>query len=160
MSTGATVAIIVVIVIIVIAVAVSSATAARRLRLRQRFGPEYHRAVADQQSHRKAEAEVTSRERRVRRLDIRPLTAAARSGYTAQWAGVQAKRRSPRSRVKRRRRLWCGFRWDTRSRRWMMLLPVGDFTTWHDCRLSAGHAQPHRCRRCRKRAAVTSTERA
>src|SRR5215470_874529 len=89
MSTGATVAIIVVIVIIVIAVAAFGATAARRRRLKERFGPEYHRAVADQQSHRKAEAELASRERRVRRLDIRPLTAAARSGYTAQWASVQ-----------------------------------------------------------------------
>jgi hypothetical protein len=89
MSTGATVAIIVVIVIIVIAVAVLSATAARRRRLRRRFGPEYDRAVVDQQSQRKAEAELTSRERRVRRLDIRPLTAAARSECTAQWASVQ-----------------------------------------------------------------------
>lgn len=89
MSAGATVAIIVVIVIIVIAAAVFSAAAARRRRLRRRFGPEYDRTVAGQQSQRKAEAELASRERRVRGLEIRPLTAAARSGYAARWAGVQ-----------------------------------------------------------------------
>jgi hypothetical protein len=88
MSTGATVAIIVVIVVI-IAVAAFSAMAARRRSLRQRFGPEYDRMVVDQQSQRKAEAELASRARRVRQLDIRPLTAAARTDYTAQWTGIQ-----------------------------------------------------------------------
>jgi multidrug efflux pump subunit AcrB len=88
MSTGATVAIIVVIVI-VIAVAAFGAAAARRRRLRQRFGPEYDRMVAGQQSQRKAQAELASRERRVRKLDIRPLTAPAVADYTAQWASIQ-----------------------------------------------------------------------
>ena len=88
MSAGVTVAIIVVIVII-IAVAAISATASRRRRLRERFGPEYDRAVADQQSQRKADAELASRERRVRNLDIQPLTPAARTEYTAQWASIQ-----------------------------------------------------------------------
>ncbi len=87
MSTGATVAIIVVIVII--AVAAFSAMAARRRRLRQRFGPEYERVVADQQSRRKAAAELAGRERRVRKLGIRPLTPAARAEYAAQWASIQ-----------------------------------------------------------------------
>ncbi len=88
MSSGATVAIIVVIVIIA-AVAGISAMAARRRRLKERFGPEYDRLVADQQSQRKAEAELASRERRVRSLDIRPLTMAARTEYTVQWASIQ-----------------------------------------------------------------------
>lgn len=88
MSAGVTVAIIVVIVIIV-AVAAVTATMSRRRRLRERFGPEYDRTVADQQSQRKAEAELASRERRVRNLDIRPLAPAARAEYTAQWASIQ-----------------------------------------------------------------------
>jgi FtsZ-interacting cell division protein ZipA len=88
MSAGATVAIIVVIVII-LAVALFAATTARRRRLKERFGPEYERLVTDQQSQRKAEAELASRERRVRRLDIRPLTAAARTEYIAQWTSIQ-----------------------------------------------------------------------
>ena len=88
MSAGATVAIIVVIVI-VIAVAAFAAMAARRRRLKERFGPEYDRLVADQPSQRKAEAELASRERRVRRLDIRPLSAAARAEYATQWTSIQ-----------------------------------------------------------------------
>jgi hypothetical protein len=88
MSAGATVAIIVVIVII-LAVALFVATTARRRRLKERFGPEYERLVTDQQSQRKAEAELASRERRVRRLDIRPLTPAARTEYIAQWTSIQ-----------------------------------------------------------------------
>ena len=88
MSAGATVAIIVVIVII-IAVAGFVAMAARRRRLKERFGPEYDRLVADQQSQRRAEAELASRERRVRRLDIRPLSAAARTEYFTQWTSIQ-----------------------------------------------------------------------
>jgi len=88
MSAGATVAIIVVIVIIAV-VAAFAAMAARRRRLKERFGPEYDRMVADQQSQRKAEAELASRERRVRHLDIRPLSAAARTEYAAQWTSIQ-----------------------------------------------------------------------
>lgn len=88
MSAGVIVAIIVVIVIIV-AVAAVIATTSRRRRLRERFGPEYDRMVADQPSQRKAESELASRERRVRNLDIRPLTQAARTEYTAQWASIQ-----------------------------------------------------------------------
>jgi len=86
MSTGATVAIIV--IVIVIAVAAFSAMTVRRRGLRQRFGPEYER-VAAEQSQRKAAAELAGRERRVRKLDIRPLTPAARAEYAAQWASIQ-----------------------------------------------------------------------
>jgi hypothetical protein len=88
MSAGATVAIIVVIVII-IAVAGFVAMASRRRRLQERFGPEYDRLVADQQSKRRAEAELASRERRVRSLDIRPLSAAAQTEYSTQWTSIQ-----------------------------------------------------------------------
>lgn len=88
MSAAATVTILVVIVLI-IAVAAVSTMAARRRRLRQRFGPEYDRLVVDQQSQRKAEAELASRERRVRNLEIRPLSPTARLEYTAQWASIQ-----------------------------------------------------------------------
>jgi hypothetical protein len=87
MSAGVIVAIIVVILII-IAVAIA-VPAARRRRLRQRFGPEYDRMVAEQQSQRKAEAELANRERRVRKLDIRHLSPEARTEYMSRWAGIQ-----------------------------------------------------------------------
>src|SRR5215468_9647184 len=88
MPAGAIVAVIVVIVII-LAVAIFAASASRRSRLKKRFGPEYERLVSGQQSQRRAEAELASRERRVRSLDIRPLTSPARTEYVAQWATIQ-----------------------------------------------------------------------
>jgi hypothetical protein len=83
------------IVAIVAAVIVAGALVAgllavmRRRRLQQRFGSEYGRLAGERDSKRKAEAELTQRERRVRDLDIRPLTDAARAGYADQWAGIQ-----------------------------------------------------------------------
>jgi len=84
-----------IIVIIVVAVIVVGAAAfgvmavMRRRRLQQRFGPEYDRVVGERDSKRKAEAELTERERRVKDLDIQPLTDPARAGYALQWASIQ-----------------------------------------------------------------------
>ena len=88
MSAGIVVTIIVVILII-IAVAAVAASVGRRRRLKERFGPEYDRMVAEQQSQRRADSELASRERRVRSLDIRSLSPEARTEYVAQWAGIQ-----------------------------------------------------------------------
>ena len=88
MSTGAIVAIIVVIVIIA-ALLIAFATTTRRRRLRNRFGPEYDRAVSEHDSRREAEAELAQRERRVRELDIRPLSPTARAQYSSEWTAVQ-----------------------------------------------------------------------
>jgi hypothetical protein len=82
-------AVIIIVVIVVIALIAAVAVAARRRRLQQRFGPEYDRAVSDQDSRLRAEAELTGRQRRVRRLDIQPLSEAARGRYLAQWRTVQ-----------------------------------------------------------------------
>jgi hypothetical protein len=88
MSTGIIVAIVV--AVIVIGVVLASVLAVRRRRrLQQRFGPEYDRLAGEHNSKRKAEAELTDRERRVRDLDIQPLTQTARAGYSAQWASIQ-----------------------------------------------------------------------
>jgi hypothetical protein len=56
----------------------------RRRRLQQRFGSEYDRVVGERDSRRKAEAELTERERRVADLDIQPLTDSARASYAGQ----------------------------------------------------------------------------
>jgi Tfp pilus assembly protein PilX len=88
MSAGTIVAIVVV-VIIVAALIAFAAFAARRRRLQQRFGPEYDRAVEGSDSRRQAEAELAEREKRVKRLDIRPLDPAARASYLAQWTNIQ-----------------------------------------------------------------------
>src|SRR5215469_1218134 len=83
------VVVIVVAVIVVAALLAGLMMAQRRRRLRRRFGPEYDRLVGQRDSRLRAEAELTQRERRVRRLDIRPLTDEARARYSAQWAGLQ-----------------------------------------------------------------------
>lgn len=88
MTTGTIVA---VIVIIVLAVALAAAliTQARRRRLRERFGPEYDRVVEETASRRKAEAELTQRQQRVKDLDIRPLDPASRARHADQWRDIQ-----------------------------------------------------------------------
>jgi hypothetical protein len=86
MSTGIIVAVIVVIIVVA---AVAVVTQTRRRRLRERFGPEYDRAVEDNTSRRKAESELTQRERRVKGLDIRPLNPVTRAKYIDQWTGIQ-----------------------------------------------------------------------
>jgi Tfp pilus assembly protein PilX len=88
MSAGIII-VIVVAVVVVAALVVGLMAATRRRRLQQRFGPEYDRLVGERDSKRKAEAELTERERRVQDLDIRPLTASARAGYAQQWGTLQ-----------------------------------------------------------------------
>jgi Tfp pilus assembly protein PilX len=88
MSTGTIVAVIV-IVLIVVALAAVGVTQVRRRRLRERFGPEYDRVVEETDSRRKAEAELTERERRVKGLDIRPLDPATRTRHADQWRDIQ-----------------------------------------------------------------------
>ena len=87
--SGRTTVIVIVVVIIIVASLTAAAVTARRRRLQQQFGPEYERAVTEQNSRLRAEAELTDRQRRVRKLDIRPLTEAARQQYAADWAVIQ-----------------------------------------------------------------------
>jgi multidrug efflux pump subunit AcrB len=72
--SGGIVAVIVIVVIVVLAALAVTAVSARRRRLQQQFGPEYDRVVTEQSSRLRAEAELTDRQRRVRKLDIRPLS--------------------------------------------------------------------------------------
>jgi hypothetical protein len=88
MSSGAT-AVVIVVVVVIIAAVVAAALLARRRGLQRQFGPEYDRAVSEQNSRLRAEAELTGRQRRVRKLDIRPLTEAARTKYAADWVAIQ-----------------------------------------------------------------------
>jgi hypothetical protein len=84
-----TTAIVIVVVIVIIVALGAFAEMTRRRRLKERFGPEYDRAVADQSSTLRAEAELTGRQRRVSKLNIRPLDESARAGYTADWMVIQ-----------------------------------------------------------------------
>ena len=88
MSTGAVIAIVVVIVVVIALVAVV-AMEMRRRRLRQQFGPEYDQLVTELGSRRKAEAELSARQRRVAKLDIRPLTREENARYLGEWNAIQ-----------------------------------------------------------------------
>jgi hypothetical protein len=88
MSSG-TIAVVIVVVIVIAAVLAAVSMTARRRRLQQQFGPEYDRAVTEQNSRLRAEAELTDRQRRVRKLDIRPLNEQARRQYSADWVAIQ-----------------------------------------------------------------------
>src|SRR5437588_7261046 len=80
-------------IVIVVAVVLVGAMwmRARRTRsLQERFGPEYARAVDREGDAGAAEADLRRREKRHRRLDIRPLPAAARERYAREWRETQA----------------------------------------------------------------------
>ena len=82
----------IVIVIVVVLIVLAAAMAARRRRtmaLRERFGPEYDRTVGAREGQRAAEADLRGREREHARLDIKPLSEAARARYTEEWQVIQ-----------------------------------------------------------------------
>jgi hypothetical protein len=82
-------AVITVAVLITIAVVYLRNRAAARLRLRERFGPEYERTVKEQGSERRAAAQLSEREDRVERLNIRELEPAERERFANQWNVLQ-----------------------------------------------------------------------
>jgi hypothetical protein len=80
-----------VVVVAVIAVVAWQAMTRRKTgRLQDRFGPEYDRTVNAADSKRDAESELQAREERRQRLEIRPLSQAARERYLERWQSVQA----------------------------------------------------------------------
>jgi hypothetical protein len=87
MSTGAIIGIIIAVIVVAAVVVVASALL-RRARMRRQFGPEYDR-LAKEIGPRKADAELTARQRRVEALDIRPLSAEQQARYSSDWATIQ-----------------------------------------------------------------------
>jgi hypothetical protein len=63
----------------------------RTFKLKQRFGPEYDSTVSEFGSRVKAEAELTSREKRVAGLEIVPLTPADAVRFTQAWSALQGR---------------------------------------------------------------------
>lgn len=82
----------VVVIVIVVAVIVAVAVvASRRRALRERFGPEYDRVVAEQDSRSAAERELRERERRHAELELTPLSPESRARYAAAWEELQVR---------------------------------------------------------------------
>ena len=63
----------------------------RREHLRSRFGPEYDRAIRETGNVNKAETLLSSRERRVEKLNIRPLSTEESARYTTTWRAIQTR---------------------------------------------------------------------
>lgn len=87
-TTWIIVAIVVVAIVVVLAVVMQRR---RSTALRDKFGPEYDRTVRSTGSPQRAEAELAAREKRHRKLDIRPLTPGARDRYAGSWRSVQSR---------------------------------------------------------------------
>ncbi|SCG74216.1 hypothetical protein [Micromonospora humi] len=84
--------VVIVIVVVVVAALVAFAVVANRRRaLRQRFGPEYDRAVQEQDSRGAAERELRERERRHAELELTPLSPESRARYAAAWEDLQVR---------------------------------------------------------------------
>jgi len=81
---------------IIVTIAILGRRVLRRRRLKtaglqKKFGSEYGRAVREQGSERKAEANLEDREKRVDKLDIRELELWERERFLKQWESVQSR---------------------------------------------------------------------
>jgi hypothetical protein len=57
--------------------------------LKNRFGTEYRRSLAETQSRRRTEAELSARQARHNDFDIRPLSPAEGERYSTSWGKIQ-----------------------------------------------------------------------
>lgn len=89
MSTTAVVIVVVVVVVIVLVAALVVRPAMRRRRLKDTFGPEYQRTVENTGDKRRAEEELSNRQRRHQEFELRPLSADHRARYLRTWSTVQ-----------------------------------------------------------------------
>jgi cytoskeletal protein RodZ len=84
--------IVAIVIVVLIAAIVAFAMQRRRSQgLQERFGPEYDRAVSETGDRRRAESELSARERRRKKLDIKPLEPAQRDRYLQAWKDTQAR---------------------------------------------------------------------
>ena len=92
MSQSAWIVLAVVAVVAVLIIAGVIASRRRRSeRLKDSFGREYDRTLEATGDRSKAEAELEERQKRVEKLDIRPLEPAERREFLDRWTDVQAR---------------------------------------------------------------------
>ena len=78
-------------VVVAIGVAIWLAMRQRRTKeLRSKFGPEYNRMARREGDAARAEDLLLKREKRVRKLDIQPLTTQQQNEFADEWERVQA----------------------------------------------------------------------
>ena len=85
----------IIVAVVIIAILVAAvwwySTRQRSAKLQEKFGPEYARTVAEKGDTRKAEDELTDRQKRVSKLEIRPLAADERRRFNDEWRAAQAR---------------------------------------------------------------------
>ena len=92
MNTSTALIVVAVIVVIGALVVTMMVTSRRRTtHLRDQFGPEYDHALHERGDRRHAEKELVERERRVKKLPIRPLAPGEKSRYSELWHAQQAR---------------------------------------------------------------------
>jgi hypothetical protein len=90
-TTNTVVAAVLLIALVIGAVAWLVMQKQRTLKLKQRFGPEYDQTVSEFGNRVKAEAELTSREKRVAGFSVVPLTPADAVRFTQAWSALQGR---------------------------------------------------------------------
>jgi hypothetical protein len=92
MDTTTTIVIVVVVLVVLGAILGLIFSSRRRSeRLQKQFGTEYDHTVESMGGDKKAQAELENRQKHVKELDIRPLSASERERYQADWAAVQSR---------------------------------------------------------------------
>jgi hypothetical protein len=89
MNTGTIIALIIVVALVLIGFWLWSRRREQEA-IREQFGPEYERTVAETGDRGKAIDELTSRRRRVEKLDIRTLNNDEFERFSRQWREIQA----------------------------------------------------------------------
>lgn len=82
---------VVVLVIVGLLMASSFSSRNRSKKLQERFGTEYDRTVETLGDKKKAQIELDERQKHVAGLNIKPLSAADRERYQANWTAIQSK---------------------------------------------------------------------
>ena len=90
-TTNFIIPVVVVLAIVGIVIGVVFASRRRSKKFQDAFGPEYDHTVQAMGGVKKAQTELDERQKHVKTLDIRPLSASERERYLADWAAVQSK---------------------------------------------------------------------
>jgi hypothetical protein len=78
-------------VLVMVGIGIMVMRSRERQRLQERFGTEYERQVEEAGGNKtKADVELLKREKRVEKLDIKPLPPAQRDAFADEWQQVQA----------------------------------------------------------------------
>ncbi len=89
--TTATILILIGVIVIVAIAAYLIFRRQRSRKLRSHFGPEYERAIQQYGESAKAEEALAARQKRMEKVNIRPLTEPERDRFAALWTGVQSR---------------------------------------------------------------------